>query len=75
MSYPYCETNYANNEFLKLKSKRECKKFMAIFGVEEIEALKKVLSKNINTSISYRRAFKACPIITQIVSLDEIATL
>lgn len=70
---------YANNapiEWKKMKSRQFCKKMMVLFGVNDIETLKNVVSKcEYDREMKYSGSWDAAPAILNYIKVDEIGTL
>lgn len=60
----------------KLKSKRFCRKIMAVFGITTIDALKERISKcKYDINYRYTGSLKSAIVILNCVEFDEIATI
>lgn len=74
LSYLYVSGEMS--EWVKLKSKRYCRKMFKLFGVENIEELKKTISKcQMKEEVRFQGSFDAAPGILKYIKLDEIGTL
>ena len=72
----YVYVSNASLEWERLKSKRYCKKMMALFGVEDIDELKLVISKcKFDREMRYNGGFGASPAILSYIKIEDIGTL
>ena len=76
--FPTCYV-YADRmptEWVKMKSRRYCKKMMELFGVDDIEGLKVAVSEcKHDENVKYSDSWEAAPAILDCISVEEIGTL
>ena len=62
-------------EWEKMKSKRYCKKMFTLFGVDDIETLKKKIEKCVlDREMRYNGSFDCAPAIINYINIDEIGS-
>lgn len=64
------------DEWQKMKSKKICKKMFELFGVDNIETLKKTLANcTYDTKMKYQGSFEAAPTILNYIKIEEIGIM
>ena len=72
----YVYVKSAPIEWKKMKSRQYCQKMMVLFGVSNLEELKKVVGKCVYDSrMKYSGSWDAAPAILSYIKIDEIGTL
>ena len=60
----------------KMVSSRHCQLLLPLFGINTIEQLKDMVSRNVpDRGVKYNGTYMFAPVITWSISLDKIATL
>lgn len=71
----YVYASNSNLEWEKMKSKRYCKKMFTLFGVDDIETLKKKIEKCVlDREMRYNGSFDCAPAIINYINIDEIGS-
>ncbi|EHE96339.1 hypothetical protein HMPREF9469_04875 [ [[Clostridium] citroniae WAL-17108] len=74
-SYCYMYNKTAFSEFQKFKSKRHCNKLKELYGVNSYKEMIDIIKSSQTIQQQERYSSRSCPIITNIVPIEQIASL